>query len=57
MTIKYKDKEIKTKGDFEGENGEVGFMFPSSPNGPITIHAKTIEEAQEKFKKIINNKD
>lgn len=55
--MKYNDKEMKTKGDTEGDNGEIGFMFPHSTNGPVTVHAKTLEEAQEKFKKIISNKD
>lgn len=54
--VKYNDKEIKTSGDFEGDKGEVAFSFPDSPNGPITVHAKSIEEANEKFKKIISNK-
>lgn len=57
MTVKYNDKEMKTKGDSEGDNGEVGFMFPHSTNGPVTVHAKTLEEAEEKFKKIIKSKD
>lgn len=55
MTIKYKDKEMKTSGDFEGDKGEVEFMFPHNPN-PVTIRAKNIEEATEKFNKIISNK-
>ena len=53
--MKYKDKEIKTSGDTEGEKGEVDFMFPGSPNGPLTVRAKNIEEANEKYKKIISN--
>lgn len=57
MVMKYKDKEMKTRGDFEGDNGEVGFMFPKSPNGPVTVHAKSLGEAEEKFKKIISNKE
>ncbi len=57
MGMKYNDKEMKTRGDFEGDKGEVGFMFPKTPNGPVTVHAKSLEEAEEKFKKIIKNKD
>lgn len=54
--MKYNDKQMKTSGDFEGDKGEVSFMFPRSSNGPVTVHAKNLEEAQEKFKKIISNK-
>lgn len=54
--MKYNDKQMKTSGDFEGEKGEVAFMFPHSLNGPVTIHAKNLEEAEAKFKKIISNK-
>ncbi len=57
MVLKYNDKEMKTRGDFEGNKGEVQFMFPKSPNGPVTVHAKSLEEAEEKFKKIISNKE
>lgn len=55
--MKYNDKEIKTRGDLEGDKGEVAFSFPHHTNGPITVHAKSIEEAEVKFKKIINNKE
>jgi len=53
--MKYENKEIKTDKD-TGKAEEHDFMFPHFP-APITVRAKNIEEAQEKFKKIISNQE
>lgn len=45
------DKQMKTAGAVE--TGEQTFMFPHNPH-PIVIKAKTIEEAEKEFAKIIN---
>ena len=42
---------MKTAGAVE--TGEQTFMFPHNPH-PIVIKAKTIEEAEKEFAKIIN---
>lgn len=36
------------------EEQEEDFMFPHNPH-PVTIRAKTMKEAEEKFNKIISN--
>jgi len=49
--MKYPNKQMNTLEAYE--NDERDFMFPHSPNGPVTIRAKSLEEAEEKFNKII----
>lgn len=38
----------------EGRQADQDFMFPGNP--PITVQAKNIQEATEKYKQIISNK-
>jgi len=57
----YPNKQLNTKDKAKKDTPasgvvEIPFSFPHFPN-PITIMAKDIDEANEKFNKIINNKN
>lgn len=53
--MEYGNKELKINKRTEKVEDH-DFMFPNPPASPVTIKAQNIEEAQEKFKKIISNK-
>ena len=50
--MKSQTKDIKL--NTEGKQINQDFMFPGNP--PVTVQAKNIQEAEEKYKQIINNK-